>query len=244
MIKRILSDFILVQSYLVAVMPDETVAIKGNRDGLLVSLNSTEEWLTVTSELAARIDEQSAFFEGATITVDLGPRPVPKYDLSGLKALLERRGLILSVVVSDSATTIDSANALDLRTGSSSDVPNESLPISPEETGTSGVLVRHTLRSGRTVHHNGHVIIYGDVNPGSEIVAGGDVFVWGRLRGNVHAGADGNEDAIVCALDMTPNQLRIADYITTSPTDHKRRDIHPEAAFIRDGQIVVESWRY
>jgi hypothetical protein len=56
--------------------------------------------------------------------------------------------------------------------------------------------------------------------------------------------ADGNEDAIVCALDMTPNQLRIADYITTSPTDHKRRDIHPEAAFIRDGQIVVESWRY
>lgn len=226
------------------VMHDEMVAIKGVQDGLLISLNSTEEWLAVTEDLAARIDEKSGFFTGARITVDLGTRPVPKHDLSGLKALFERRSMTLDVVFSDSATTIEAANALDIRTGASSDdAPDEALPISPEEEGSPGVLIRRTLRSGRIVHSQGHVIVYGDVNPGAEIIAGGDVFVWGKLRGNAHAGANGDEDAVVCALDMNPTQLRIAGYITTSPPRDKGHIAHPETALIRDDQIIVEAWR-
>ncbi|MFW5696437.1 MAG: hypothetical protein ACOCXR_01485, partial [Phototrophicaceae bacterium] len=135
-------------------MREETVAIKGIKDGLLISLDSAEEWLVVTSELANRIDEKSAFFAGAAITVDLGARPVPRHDLSGLKALLERRGLSLHMVISESVTTIEAANALDLRTGTSgnniSKDLQDALPISPEEEGTMGVLIRRTLRSGRT----------------------------------------------------------------------------------------------
>ena len=79
-------------------------------------------------------------------------------------------------------------------------------------------MIRRTLRSGRTVRSQGHVVVFGDVNPGAEIIAAGDVIVWGRLRGNVHAGANGDESAFVCALDMTPTQLRIAGYISISPT--------------------------
>jgi septum site-determining protein MinC len=85
--------------------------------------------------------------------------------------------------------------------------------------------------------------VYGDVNPGAEIIAAGDIIIWGKLRGNVHAGAEGDENAVVCALDMTPNQLRIAGYITTSPPD-KRRKPRPEVASIRNNQIIVEGWQY
>ncbi|NJO83668.1 MAG: septum site-determining protein MinC, partial [Blastochloris sp.] len=95
--------------------------------------------------------------------------------------------------------------------------------------------------SGRTVHSTGHIVVLGDVNPGAELVAAGDVIVWGRLRGNVHAGAQGDRTAVVCALDMTPTQLRIADYITVSPAD-KRRKPRPETALIREGQIIVKAW--
>lgn len=223
-------------------MTDDIVAIKGNKDGLLITLNTTEEWLNVTSHLASRLDERADFFAGADITVDLGERPVPKHDLSGLKALLERRGLTLNVVISESNTTLEAANALDLRTTTSiENHTSEVLPINSEETGALGVMIRHTLRSGRTVHSQGHVVVYGDVNPGAEIIAAGDIIVWGKLRGNAHAGADGDETAVVCALDMTPNQLRIAGYITTSPPD-KRRKPQPEEALIREGQIVVQVW--
>lgn len=228
-------------------MSEPTFVIKGVKDGLLITLSPTEQWNTVTADLAAHIDHQGAFFAGARIIVDLGERPVPKYELTSLKALLERRELLLWAVLSDSQTTQESAEALDLRTSVGSIVPGrapieDNTQISPEESGITGVLIRRTLRSGRTVHSNGHVVIYGDVNPGSEIIAIGDVIVWGRLRGNVHAGANGDEKAVVCALDMTPTQLRIAGYIVTSPAAEKRHKPRPEVASVRSNQIVVEAW--
>jgi len=227
-------------------MLEQTFAIKGIKEGLLIALSPTEEWQQITAALAARIDQQSSFFAGARITVDVGERPVPKYELSSLKALLERRGLTLWAVLSDSDTTIDAAQALDLKTSTANTIPGregaDGSEFNPEEDGTPGVMIRRTLRSGRTVHSAGHVVVYGDVNPGAEIIAAGDIIIWGKLRGNVHAGADGDESAVVCALDMTPNQLRIAGYITTSPPD-KRRKPRPEVASIRNNQMIVETWQ-
>jgi septum site-determining protein MinC len=221
------------------------VTIKGINDGLHITLDADQEWNVVTAELASRIDQQVAFYAGAKVTLDVGERPVPKDQLSGVKALLERRGLSLACVQSDSKTSLDAATTLDIRTIALTAVAandqDGSTPYSSEEDGTPGVMIRRTLRSGRTVHSRGHVVIYGDVNAGAEVVAGGDVIVWGRLRGNVHAGANGDIDAMICALDMMPTQIRIGNLISTSPPD-KRHKPKPEVAFVRDGQIVVEAW--
>ena len=224
----------------------QTVAIKGSKDGLLISLNEAEEWQIVMADLAARIDQQNSFFIGARITLDVGTRPVRKDELGSAKALLERRGLTLYAVLSESNTTLDAASALDLRanliTPPQPSSPNGTPAATTEEDGTFGVMIRRTVRSGRTVRSQGHVVVFGDVNAGAEIIAGGDIIVWGRLRGNVHAGAHGDETAFVCALDMTPTQLRIAGYISISPTD-KRHKPKPEIALIRDSRIIVETWR-
>ena len=228
-------------------MRDQLINIKGVGDGLKISLDPNEEWSAITALLASRIDQQSAFFNGARVTLDVGARPVRKDELMSVRAVLERRGLTLAVILSESETTLDSADALDLRASRRAHVTpardfDGQLPFDPEEEGTQGVMIRRTLRGGRTVRSAGHVVVYGDVNPGAEIVAVGDVIVWGRLRGIVHAGAGGDEQAVVCALDMTPTQLRIAGLITTSPPDKKHRP-RPEIACIRDGQIVVETWQ-
>lgn len=226
----------------------DTVSIKGIKDGLLVTISTSEEWQRITQALAQRIDEKANFFAGARVTVDVGERPVPKYELSSLKALLERRNLTLVVVQTTSQTTFDSAQALDLRIYAPDvtqrNTNNEALntlPIDPEEPGIPGVLIRRTLRSGRTVHSRGHVVVFGDVNPGAQIIATGDIFIWGKLRGTAHAGAEGDKEAVICALDMSPNQLRIADLIATSPKD-KKRNVRPEIASVRDDQIIVEAW--
>ena len=166
-----------------------------------------------------------------------------KDELGSVKALLERRGLTLHAVVSESNTTIDAASALDLRANLSGPAPSErdGYASNPEEDGIAGVMIRRTLRSGRTVQSQGHVVVFGDVNPGAEIIAVGDIIVWGRLRGNVHAGANGDESAFVCALDMIPTQIRIGGYISVSPQD-KNHKPKPEIALIRDGRIIVEAW--
>ncbi|NJN55025.1 MAG: septum site-determining protein MinC [Anaerolineae bacterium] len=104
------------------------------------------------------------------------------------------------------------------------------------------LLLRETLRSGRSIYHEGHVVILGDVNAGAEIIAGGDVVVWGRLRGLVHAGAMGDSTAVICALDLNPTQLRIADQIAIAPHEAGRTP-YPEQAAIKDGQIIAERWK-
>lgn len=225
------------------------VTIKGIKNGILVELNPHEPWLEVTEELAAQIDAKSSFFTGSKITVDLADRPVPKYELTSLKALLERRGLSIWSVMSNSQTTIDAAHTLDLKTNvgntvlSTQEKDLTDLPVyDPEEKSMPGVMIRRTLRSGRTIHSEGHVVVVGDVNPGAKIIADGDIIIWGRLRGTVHAGANGDEEVVVCALDMSPTQLRIASYIVTSPKE-KRRNPKPEVARIHDQKIIVESWR-
>lgn len=113
-------------------------------------------------------------------------------------------------------------------------------------------IYRGTLRSGQVFRHAGTVMVLGDVNPGAEVISGGDIFVWGRLRGIVHAGAMGNERAVVCAIDFEPIQLRIAGHIAMSPRAvsndpgrwfwRRNRVEKPEVARVIGSQIVVDVW--
>jgi septum formation inhibitor MinC len=113
-------------------------------------------------------------------------------------------------------------------------------------------LYRGTLRSGQVFRHAGPIIVVGDVNPGAQVVSGGDVYVWGRLRGIIHAGAMGDETAQIAAVDFEPLQVRIANYIAISPKAEardpgrwfwKRRTTgRPEIARVINGQIVVDQW--
>lgn len=114
-------------------------------------------------------------------------------------------------------------------------------PIEPDLGGGQAILVHRTLRSGHVIRHPSHVVVIGDVNPGAEIVAGGNVVVWGRVRGVVHAGATGNTNAVVCALDLAPTQLRIGTQISISP--ERKGKPRPEMAMLKEGQFVAQSWK-
>jgi septum site-determining protein MinC len=87
-----------------------------------------------------------------------------------------------------------------------------------------------TLRSGTEIAHPGSVIVVGDLNPGSSIVADGDILVWGRLRGIVHAGARGNQRCRIMALQMEATQLRIAEHIARTPKPPA--EYYPEVAYV------------
>jgi septum site-determining protein MinC len=108
------------------------------------------------------------------------------------------------------------------------------------ENSSEAVIINRTLRSGQRVKHQANVVIVGDVNPGAEVIAGGDIIVFGRLRGVVHAGAGGSKEAQVAALKLNPTQLRIASLIARSPDDSDSSKLQAERAFIENDQIIVE----
>jgi septum site-determining protein MinC len=101
------------------------------------------------------------------------------------------------------------------------------------------LVLRTTLRSGVEIRHNGTVVVMGDLNPGSSIVATGDILVWGRLRGNAHAGAKGNGRSRIMALQMEPAQIRIADFVARGPSSTPQQ-FFPEVAYVNpQGRISI-----
>ncbi|MFZ5647056.1 MAG: septum site-determining protein MinC [Bacillota bacterium] len=104
------------------------------------------------------------------------------------------------------------------------------------------ILIRRTMRSGQKFYYDGNVVVLGDVNPGAEVVATGNVIVMGQMRGVVHAGADGDESAMVMAFRLLPTQLRIANHITRPPDDEVHSSTRPEIARIKNGVVTIESY--
>ncbi len=220
--------------------------IKGIKDGLLITLGEGE-WTELEAALLAHVEEKAAFFQGARVAVDVGNHILHAAELGGLRDRLSSKGISLWAVLSNSPVTEQTAQVLGLATRISAPRPERTIrPLDTNLGGESAIFVRRTLRSGFKVSHRGHVVVLGDVNPGAEVIADGNVIVWGRLRGVVHAGAGGDEKAVVCALDMTPTQLRIAGLMAApAPTKQSvfgRGKPEPEMAHIQNGQLVVESW--
>lgn len=96
-----------------------------------------------------------------------------------------------------------------------------------------------TLRGGQALHHVGNLVVVGDVNPGAEVVATGDIVVFGRLTGVAHAGAQGDESARVYALQLRAVQLRIASCIAADDAASAERAVEPEVAFVRNAHITI-----
>lgn len=214
------------------------VQIKGIRDGLLVSLGDAG-WPIVQHALLERIEEQPAFFQGARVALDVGNQTLKSAELSSLRDKLSEYGIMLWAILSISPVTENTAQILGMATRISKPRPQES-QASKKGDDESALWVNKTMRSGMRVENAGHVVIFGDVNSGAEVISGGSVIIWGRLRGVVHAGVNGNQSAVVCALDMSPTQLRIAGQIAVAP--ERRGKTQPEIVRIKDGLLQAEAW--
>jgi septum site-determining protein MinC len=227
------------------------ISIKGIREGLLITLDEGA-YDEVFRLLAAEIEQKQDFLRGSRIALAVGKRPMYRHQLVQIQNLFNQHGLTLWTVLAETVDTRSAARQLNLATrlpGSQTDLDGNARQLVEQEVTVAEaavvpntLLLQETIRSGRSVYHEGHVVVIGDVNPGAEVAAGGNVIVWGRLRGLVHAGALGDETAVICALHFAPTQLRIADQIAIPPDD-KRHNPTPEQASIQAGQIIVEGWR-
>lgn len=217
------------------------VQMKGIREGLLVSIGDGD-WLVLEEALLEQIENQGDFLKGAKLILDVENHILNAATMGKLRDRLSDKGISLWAVLSHSPMTEQTAQTLGLATRIHQANPEqEARPMDSSVDGDEAILVRRTLRSGNSVKYPGHVVIIGDVNPGAEVIASGDVIVWGRLRGMVHAGAEGLENAVVCALDLSPTQLRIAGKIAIPP--QKRGEAEPEIALIRGDQVIAQSWK-
>ncbi|MFL5628905.1 MAG: septum site-determining protein MinC [Ktedonobacteraceae bacterium] len=222
------------------------IAIKGTRNGLLLTLEPGTPFGEVLNALSDRLAEAPSFFRGASLSVDTSRRMLGGSERTQLENLLAYYQMSVTSLEDLSAPRKVSEAEMFTSTGfsafSHTGPLRESQPTQRDLREADDTLfLRRTVRSGQAIHHASNVVVLGDVNAGAEIVAAGDVIVWGVLRGMVHAGYPDNEQANVCSLLLAPVQLRIA-HLLSRPPEGADPQPRPEVAAIRNGRIVVETW--
>lgn len=224
------------------------VTFKGMRDGLSITLGEGE-WRNVMNELAAHLNRPRAqsFFRGARVLLETNGRALDVAQLEELIALLSQHQMTLVSVLGEQYSQ-EAFRQVRAALTTPEVVAPEPVPpaVAPSPVipvdGSAALLIQRTVRSGQKYRYAGTIIVLGDVNPGAELVADGDIIVWGKLRGVVHAGAAGNESAMIGALALAPTQLRIGSHIARAPDERRATPTPAEVARVKLGQIVVEPW--
>ncbi|WP_391574061.1 septum site-determining protein MinC [Cohnella sp.] len=196
------------------------ITIKGVKEGLVFQLDDQCDFVELLDELSAKLDKHGQQFNGPIvhIFIKLGARQLNEEDKERLKAILRKQGnlLVQSIESDPPEADPDAKPAAHLHT-------------------MTGI-----IRSGQTVEYEGHLLLIGDVNPGGTIRCSGDVYVLGALRGSVHAGTQGNAEAIIAASLMRPTQLRIADIISRPPDEWASAEPWMEYAFLNEGKMSID----
>lgn len=169
----------------------------------------------------------------------------PDDDLQSVHAALRQHAELLEGKVSVEIATRLEPDLLDAVRDAVREVGGTFADVRPPTAVTQArgetVILAKTVRSGGRIESSGSVVILGDVNAGAEILANDDIIVIGTLRGLAHAGASGNDKAVIWAQRIRSPQLRIGSALAQAAVGDDR-PAGAEVAHLRDGQIVVRPW--
>ena len=216
-------------------MANSTVALRAYRDGLHLIIRPHLSMTEIEAAIQQEMSRMNRPLVGASVQIDLKCPTLKEEEIAYLRSKLQDTYnlTVRSVESIDEQASPPIAAAPTTHTISQiADAP------SSRESELSKV-VPYTIRSGQTEDFpQGSLIIYGDVNSGGEVRAGGDIVVLGALRGNAHAGMNGRLSAVVIAMDLIPVQLQIGNFVNRRPIGQKPRG-YPEIARVGVEDVII-----
>lgn len=225
-------------------MESGNITFKGMKDALIIMLNEEQGFEELLDELGKKLEASAKFLKGVNYPIKVRGRNFNPVEFSLIAQKIKN---VIGLDISD-----DEHKDKDEKHEKDKDDKDEKeKPKRVVETPAKGdfygidegmtKFYRGTLRSGQLLKFHGNIVVIGDANPGSEIVASGNIVVLGTIRGIVHAGATGNKDAVIVAFNLQPTQLRIADVITRPPEEKVvSKAVLPEIAFVKDSIVYIE----
>ena len=214
-------------------MGEKVVKIKGNSQELVLEFAKKASFTDIINDIVNKLESGSGFFLRGTL-VRMPRNRFSNEERSKLQKLFHEYGLICRLIKEDVA--VETAKPVYSRDNKDIGAPDNSV----EQTipANQMLVIDRTLRGGEEVQTEQSVLVFGNVNPGAQIIAGGSIDIRGICRGMVHAGASGDSSAFIIADKLMPTQIRIADKVARPPEEAEITG-KPERAFIKDGQIVI-----
>lgn len=230
----------------------QDVVFRGTKDGLELILSDDKEFAVLRDKLKEYLKKGESFFTDSDVVLNIGSASFSIDEILEIQQILAHPyGLRLKKIVHRDEYSVEKnrgrpepkkASPPSTRVKSAPEYHEPAITREAYADLVAGLpetlLYKGTLRSGQKIDYQGNVVVLGDMNPGSEVTATGDIVVTGTLRGLAHAGAGGGHGCVV-AFRLEPTQIRIGNVIGRPPEDDStpRR---PEVARLKDGVILIE----
>jgi len=202
---------------------EQLIMIKGTSSGLTFYMNEHAPFHLICEELQKMLQTEAwKQDETISITIHVGYRYISEEEKNQIEEIITSDG---SFQVKEFITKVMSkAEVLSY--------------IEQTETKTFVQMVR----SGQVLDVQGNLLLIGDVNPGGEVRATGNIYILGKLLGIAHAGFQGDSASVIIASYMNPRQLRIANYLSRSP-DTETEGVYMEYGYFHEesNKIVIDS---
>lgn len=202
-------------------MTKSYVTLKGRKDGLVMHLDDQCGFETLLSELKTFVTNHG-MKEEAAISVNVGNRYCTDPMLDKIERVLSEHSPFVMEYVETNVMAVDECQKR----------------LKKMQTKTYIGIVR----SGQVLESEGDLLVVGDVNPNGKVVATGNIFIIGRLKGSAHAGALGEERAVIAASSMEATHLAIADELelVTEESSLYEASEHMQCAYLHpSGSIAV-----
>ncbi|MEG1947490.1 MAG: septum site-determining protein MinC [Lachnospiraceae bacterium] len=217
----------------------QSVVLKSNKYGINLILNEEMGFEELLKCIIGKFKESESFFKNAKMAISFEGRALTQ----------EEEFRIIEVISENSSVNI--ICILDNDRIKEELIHQKVEQFEQEQTGKTGEFYKGTLRSGQVLDCESSIVVLGDVNPGAKVISKGNIIVLGALKGNAYAGASGNVQSFVAALDMDPVQVKIGDIIGRSADKiiEKKRSkkvtsmvstFDPQIALVKEGNIYIE----
>ncbi|TMP31692.1 septum site-determining protein MinC [Pseudoalteromonas rubra] len=185
-------------------MSTQSFELKGNLFTLSVLHLFDADLGNVKQQLSDKISQAPKFFKGAPIVINLADVQEQSIVLSDLKRILTE--LALNPVGICNGTEQHNAEAKEIGL-SVLNYTKDVKPVTQESADTQVVereiylgaqVINSTVRSGQQIYAKDRdLIVLGAVSHGAEVIADGNIHIYGTLRGRAIAGAQGNHEASI-----------------------------------------------
>lgn len=216
-------------------MANSTVALRAYRDGLHLIIKPHLSIADIEEAIQEEISRMNRPLTGTSVQIDFKGPDLQEEEIAILRSKLQESYnlIVRGIIVSDEPAPQPIAAA------PTTHIITQAVNTPDTRDSEPSRIVPYTIRSGQTEDFpQGSLIIYGDVNSGAEVKAGGDIVILGALRGNAHAGMNGRLSSVIIAMDFVPLQLQIGNYMNRLPIDQKPRG-YPEIARIGGEDVII-----
>lgn len=211
----------------------ELVEFKGSKRGIIVNIKKVASFDEIKQSIVDRLESSVGFFNGAKICainceclsdiqiIEIKDDISSRFDIEFVEEY-ERKDIC----------NFQTKYVNNLRSGENVEFDGD-------------IIVMTDMKSGSQVSSTSNVVVMGNIDPGARVVANGNVIVMGIVKGFIHAGSIGNENAYVVANNLNAKVLQIAENIAEDPDDEyyeEEKLVSPEIALVNDGRIVIESY--